>query len=56
MDPLGKIIQTNVPSGAFGHFLGWPSLDWLGTSPFSQGGGFPSKKIRIIHQQYFTFQ
>jgi hypothetical protein len=24
----------------FGHFLGWPSLDWLGTSPFSQGGGF----------------
>jgi hypothetical protein len=40
MDPTGKIIQTNVPSGVFGHFLGWPSLDWLGTSPFSQGGGF----------------
>ena len=40
MDPAGKIIQTNVPSGVFGHFLGWPSLDWLGTSPFSQGGGF----------------
>jgi hypothetical protein len=40
MDPSGKIIQTNVPSGVFGHFLGWPSLDWLGTSPFSQGGGF----------------
>jgi len=24
----------------FGHFLGWPSLDWLGNSIFSQGGGF----------------
>lgn len=40
MDPLGRIIQTNVPSGVFGHFLGWPSLDWLGNTPFSQGGGF----------------
>ena len=40
MDPSGKIIQTNVPSGVFGHFLEWPSLDWLGNSIFSQGGGF----------------
>ena len=40
MDPTGQIIQTNVPSGVFGHFLGWPSLDWLGNSVFSQGGGF----------------
>ena len=40
MDPSGKIIQTNTPSGVFGHFLGWPSLDWLGNSIFSQGGGF----------------
>ncbi|MDE0831618.1 MAG: S8 family serine peptidase, partial [Nitrosopumilus sp.] len=40
MDPSGKIIQTNVPSGVFGHFDGWPSLDWLGDSVFSQGGGF----------------
>ena len=40
MDPSGKIVQTNVPSGVFGHFLGWPSLDWLGNSLFSQGGGF----------------
>ena len=40
IDPSGKIIQTNVPSGVFGHFLGWPSLDWLGNSLFSQGGGF----------------
>jgi len=40
MDPKGKIIQTNMPSGIFGHFLGWVSLDWLGNSVFSQGGGF----------------
>ena len=40
VDPTGKIIQTNMPSGVFGHFMGWTSLDWLGTSPFSQGGGF----------------
>ena len=40
VDPKGKIIQTNMPSGVFGHFLGWPSLDWLGNSVFSQGGGF----------------
>jgi len=40
MDPKGRIIQTNMPSGVFGHFLGWPSLDWLGNSVFSQGGGF----------------
>lgn len=40
MDPAGRIVQTNMPSGVFGHFLGWPSLDWLGNSPFSQGGGF----------------
>ncbi len=40
MDPSGQIVQTNVPSGVFGHFLDWPSLDWLGNSIFSQGGGF----------------
>ena len=40
IDPAGKIVQTNVPSGVFGYFLGWPSIDWLGNSPFSQGGGF----------------
>ena len=40
MDPSGEIIQTNVPSGVFGHFLGWASVDWLGNSAFSQGGGF----------------
>ena len=40
MDPSGEIIQTNVPSGVFGHFMGWALLDWLGNSIFSQGGGF----------------
>lgn len=39
-DPKGKIIQTNVDSGVFGAFMGWVSVDWLGISPFSQGGGF----------------
>ncbi|MGI0055762.1 MAG: S8 family serine peptidase [Nitrosarchaeum sp.] len=40
MDPKGRIVQTNMPSGIFGKFLDWPSLDWLGNSLFSQGGGF----------------
>jgi len=40
LDPVGKIIATNMPTGVFGHFMSWASLDWLGTSPFSQGGGF----------------
>jgi len=40
LDPQGRIVQTNVPSGVFGHFNNWPTNDWLGTSPFSQGGGF----------------
>ena len=40
LDPQGKIISTNMPTGVFGHFMNWASLDWLGASPFSQGGGF----------------
>ena len=40
LDPYGKIIGTNMPTGVFGHFMNWASLDWLGNSPFSQGGGF----------------
>ena len=40
IDPDGKIIQTNFPSGVFGEFLGWPTGDWLGTSSFSGGGTF----------------
>ena len=40
MNPAGEIIQTNVPPGVFGELLSWVSLDWLGTSPFSEGGGF----------------
>ena len=40
IDPQGKIIQTNFPSGVFGEYLGWPTSDWLGFSSFSQGGAF----------------
>ena len=40
LNPQGKIISTNMPTGVFGHFMNWASLDWLGNSPFSQGGGF----------------
>ena len=40
IDPQGKIIQTNFPSGVFGEFLNWPTGDWLGRSPFSDGGTF----------------
>jgi hypothetical protein len=40
MNPAGKIISSNVQSGVFGHFMDWPSIDWLGNSLFSQGGGF----------------
>ena len=40
VDPSGGIVQTNVPSGVFGQFMGWVSLDWLGSTAFSQGGGF----------------
>ncbi|MFB5624745.1 MAG: hypothetical protein ACE5RP_07530, partial [Nitrosopumilus sp.] len=32
IDPKGRIVQTNVPSGVFGHFNNWPSNDWLGTT------------------------
>jgi hypothetical protein len=41
VDPQGRIVQTNVPAGILGQFQGWPTGDWLGTSPpFSEGGGF----------------
>jgi hypothetical protein len=40
IDPAGRIVQTNVPPGVLGYFQGWPTGDWLGTSPFSEGGGF----------------
>lgn len=40
IDPQGKIIQTNMPSGVFGQLLDWPTSDWLGTTVFSEGGGF----------------
>lgn len=40
IDPAGRIVQTNVPPGVLGHFQGWPTGDWLGTTVFSEGGGF----------------
>jgi hypothetical protein len=39
-DPNGKIIASSVPAGVFKVFLGWASNDWLGTTNFSEGGGF----------------
>ncbi|MFY3740177.1 MAG: hypothetical protein HMLIMOIP_000606 [Candidatus Nitrosomirales archaeon] len=39
-DPSGKIIASSVPAGVFKVFLGWASNDWLGTTNFSEGGGF----------------
>jgi subtilisin family serine protease len=40
VDPKGRIIQSNVPPGVFGQLMDWPTSDWLGTSIFSEGGGF----------------
>jgi hypothetical protein len=39
-DPSGRMVATSVPSGVFETFSGWPSNDWLGTTPFSEGGAF----------------
>ncbi len=40
IDPQGRLVQTNMPPGVFGHLMEWPTSDWLGTSLFSEGGGF----------------
>lgn len=40
IDPKGRLVQSNVPPGVFGHLIDWPTSDWLGTSVFSEGGGF----------------
>ncbi len=40
VDPRGRIVQSTAPPGAFGPIMGWPSSDWLGPTPFSEGGGF----------------
>jgi hypothetical protein len=40
IDPQGRLVQTNMPAGVFGHLMDWPTSDWLGTSLFSEGGGF----------------
>ena len=38
--PDGRIISSSAGPGAFAELLGWPSSDWLGPTPFSEGGGF----------------
>ena len=38
--PDGRIISSSARAGAFAELLGWPSSDWLGPTPFSEGGGF----------------
>ena len=38
--PDGRMVASSVPSGVFQEFAGWPSNDWLGTSPVSEGGFF----------------
>ena len=54
-DPQGRIVQSNVDSGVFGHFMNWPTVDWLGTSPFSQGGGFyPVKNKDLTSSVIYT--
>lgn len=40
VDPSGKIVASSVPAGVFKVFVGWASNDWLGTTNFSEGGGF----------------
>ncbi|ABK78669.1 surface layer-associated STABLE protease [Cenarchaeum symbiosum A] len=40
IDPRGRLVHSNAPPGAFGPFIGWPTSNWLGPTPFSQGGGF----------------
>ena len=38
--PDGRILSSTAGPGSFGELLGWPSSDWLGPTPFSEGGGF----------------
>ncbi len=40
VDPVGRVVQSSVPPGVFGEFIGWPSSDWLGPSALGEGGGF----------------
>lgn len=40
LSPNGKIVASSVPAGVFKVFLGWASNDWLGSTGFSEGGGF----------------
>lgn len=43
VDPDGDIVGSNMDSGVFGHFVGWPTVDWLGPAPLGTGGFFPVK-------------
>jgi hypothetical protein len=38
--PNGRVVASSVPAGQFEEFAGWPSNDWLGPSPVSEGGAF----------------
>lgn len=38
--PDGGILSSTAGAGSFAELLGWPSSDWLGPTPFSEGGGF----------------
>ncbi len=38
--PSGRMVASSVPAGVFETFAGWPSNDWLGITPFSEGGAF----------------
>ena len=38
--PDGRVVASSVPAGVFETFSGWPTNDWLGTTPFSEGGAF----------------
>ena len=38
--PDGRILSSTAGAGSFAELLGWPSSDWLGPTPFSEGGGF----------------
>jgi hypothetical protein len=40
VNPQGKIVASSVPAGVFKVFIGWASNDWLGSTRFSEGGGF----------------
>lgn len=46
-DPAGNIVASSSEPGVFGHFVGWPSVDWLGGTSFGGGGFFPVTNFDI---------